>query len=250
MLIIDMDPFEPFSDIVSIMHRFDYFAYFHCNPNMFSIFIRESTPPSIITLTMLPQFFTRFFCDQNHYAQFSMDGFYSQLVLHKRLGYESLIFGLAEFRFHMALEFHSSSFVHPSPQLLRTWQPSYHYEFPGKIGYGPFVSLELHDFRNVVLIFDNTKTHVPFRVTISEFKFFLPDKEIIFTNERDGCIIGGIREGEEWRGAMCLNPIEGYFNFTSKRLWLFESYDPIGVTLVAPFGLYVNISTFFPQILV
>ena len=70
---------------------------------------------------------------------------------------------------------------------------------------------------------------------------------MFYNMQRNECIIGGIRKGKEMKGAMTLSPKEAYFNCTSKRLWLFESNDPSGITLVAPFGLYANISIFFPH---
>uniref|UniRef100_A0A9I9EKI9 Uncharacterized protein n=1 Tax=Cucumis melo TaxID=3656 RepID=A0A9I9EKI9_CUCME len=184
-----MNPFEPFADMVSIMHRFAYFAYIHCNPSMFTIFIPHFCPPSIITLTMLPQFFTHFFCDQNHSVKFSIEEFYSQFTHHKRSGYDFLTFCLTDLRSHMTLEFCSSckSFLgfelDPSPRYLDTWQPYYPHELKRKINYGSFVSFKLHDFRRLVVIFNDTRIYVPFRVTNSKIKFILPDREIVFTTE-------------------------------------------------------------------
>ena len=65
--------------------------------------------------------------------------------------------------------------------------------------------------------------------------------------QRNECIIGGFAAGEEFESAMCLCPWEFFYNFTSERLWLFKSYDPKGMTLIAPMGLYVHISSYFPE---
>uniref|UniRef100_A0A1S3C6G9 F-box protein n=1 Tax=Cucumis melo TaxID=3656 RepID=A0A1S3C6G9_CUCME len=184
----------------------------------------------MITLTMLPESFTRYSCDRNIYVQFSIGEFYSKFMLHKRRGYDSLtLICLAEFRFHMALEFHSSSIQQsPSPQLLHTWQQRCSFQLMGKINYKSFVSFKLYDFRRLVVIFNDTRTYIPFRVSKSEFKFFIDDRQFVFSTERNECIIGGIRKGKEMKGAMTLSPKEAYFNCTSKRLWLFESNDPSG----------------------
>ncbi|CAK9315208.1 unnamed protein product [Citrullus colocynthis] len=246
MLILDMEPLEAFSDVVSIMHRLDSLAYFRCNPLMFSILIHQHFPRSIVGLIMLPQFFTSFSCDQIHYVRFSIDQFYANILHHKRNAFHSLTLCLAEFRFHMALEYHSPTYQHPSQQLLPTAQPD-RYELAGKIDYGSFISLDLQEFRRLIVILDNTKAYVPFTITNSEFKFFLQDRTIIFTTQMNQCIIGGIKAGEEIEGGISLYPWEFYYNFTSKRLWLFKSYYPSGITMVAPMGLYANISSFFPQ---
>uniref|UniRef100_A0A0A0LQ10 Uncharacterized protein n=1 Tax=Cucumis sativus TaxID=3659 RepID=A0A0A0LQ10_CUCSA len=72
--------------------------------------------------------------------------------------------------------------------------------------------------------------------------------EVILTTKEGECIIGGTEEGDEIKCGISLYPMEFYKAFTSKGVWLlFNSYDPNGMLLIAPMGLYTHISSFSPH---
>ncbi|XP_022947835.1 uncharacterized protein LOC111451596 [Cucurbita moschata] len=239
MLNFMLDSLEPFIDAISILQRFDHdTADLEGSPTMFSIIISlASSPPSLLALQIMPQFFSHFSCDQLHYVNVPIAEVATIISNMERDGFYSFVFFLLANQERIAFAFKRHS-------QQRRWDTRQLKSEPlepkkvGEIDYSSFVSIDLEEFRSSVITLCAGRALVT--ITNSEISFDVPyiNREIILSKEKRECIIGGFEEGEKVISEITLFPIKLLNSSRLKRLWIFKTNDSSVIILVAPTGLW------------
>ncbi|XP_023006822.1 uncharacterized protein LOC111499491 [Cucurbita maxima] len=236
MLNFMLDSLEPFTDVISILQRFDHdTADLEGSPTMFSIIISlASSPPSLLALQIMPQFFSCFSCDQLHYVNVPIAEVATIISNMKRDGFYSLVFFLLANQERIAFAFKRHS-------QQRRWDTRQLKSEPlepkkvGEIDYTSFVSIDLEEFRSSVITLCAGRALVT--ITNSEISFDVPyiNREIILSKEKGECIIGGFEEGEKVMSEITLFPIKLLNSSRLKRLWIFKTNDSSVIILILEF---------------
>ncbi|CAK9315209.1 unnamed protein product [Citrullus colocynthis] len=185
MLNFWVDCMKQFSNAISLLRILENNkADFKSTPTMFSIIISKPSPsPSLVSLQIIPQFFTKYSCDQTHYIKFNIANFFTNILNNQRIGSSFLGFSLAQTQRHVALKFKNPGQGFSKVVKESTSVPKQQMNVP-KIDYSSFASFELEDFRRIVRMADFA--HVSYAhvtLTHSYIRFSVGHHRIVLSKE-------------------------------------------------------------------
>ncbi|XP_031743963.1 uncharacterized protein LOC116404740 [Cucumis sativus] len=243
-------PYLPIEQALFTLSRINENGYFKSYPNLliFSTSYADF-PLTLVTLQLLPQFFTQYNCNTLYHYNVHIDHLYRLFkTARTKMLFQSFDFKLIDGR-KSKKEGVITFFSDKRDSLMsnvRTLDklPLDTQDIPS-IQYDAFFTMETELFKTLIRdLNDHTA-----RVTVARSSVRFTSSKLLnigFTKQSRNCIIGGIKKvKDEMKFTITFRPVPFFDSFSTKRVWFFRPSLSNCMAMVSPVNLHSEITSYF-----